>query len=481
MRRKSEGNFVDHVCVVQNRICNKKSFGASMQHDLRFPPIVAARDHLRQHPPAVLAIYLLAAYVILLALISFIGAIDYRLATGQMLHAGTPEDPAYEMGAGLGFWAVIFFCLNFILATRWRWVETLFSGMDKVYQVHGIVGKLGFIFVIAHTGILVLQALPNTSLVASYLMPGIDLGYTLGVFGVVGMTLLVTATLWIRLPYGMWQNSHKWMIAPYLLGTGHAFVLQQDWYMLALSLVGGYAWFYTTFRYRRFAPRGQGRVESSHLRGTITDIFIRFNRPFTVEPGQFVYLSVTDSREIKAELHPFSVSGRCEDGIRLSVKALGDYTRSLKALKPGDSVTVFGPHGRFGARSRASQRNQVWLAGGIGITPFLSLLQSAADAGHELHGTLIWSMRERNEAVFLEDIERSLSRVPGIRFALHVTSETGYLSAMGVQEVMGETRLRACDIFICGPAPMMQGLTRQFIQAGTPRAQIITEAFSLKP
>ena len=438
-------------------------------------------EWIRHRSLGVLAVYGLTIYVFALALQSFVMGIDFRLMTGQLVHAGIEADPFYEMGAGLGFWAVIFFCLNFVLATRWRWVENIFGGLDKVYQLHGLAGKLGLIMVLAHMGILVVQALPDTALIGTYLLPGLDLGYSLGVLGVLSMVLLVAATIWVRMPYGVWLNSHKWMIVPYLAGTSHAFVLQQDWYMLVLSIVGGYAWLYTTFLYRRFAPRAKGQIEAFQFRNGINDLHIRLETPFQAQPGQFIYLSVTGSQHIRPESHPFSISGYSMGGIRLSIKALGDYTRSLQALQLGDRVTVFGPYGRFGDRSLASTRFQVWLAGGIGVTPFLSLAQQAAQAQRPIEGILIWSVRERSDAVFIEELHDWIDALPGMRLELHVSTETGYLTADQLSAIVGEDQLKAAEVFICGPAMMMQTITRQLVACGMRRSRIFTEDFNLKP
>lgn len=168
-------------------------------------------------------------------------------------------------------------------------------------------------------------------------------------------------------------------------------------------------------------------------------------------------------------------------GIRLSIKALGDYTRSLQALQPGDRVTVFGPYGRFGDRSLASTRFQVWLAGGIGVTPFLSLAQQAAQAQRPIEGILIWSVRERSDAVFIEELQDWIDALPRMRLELHVSTETGYLTADQLSASVGEDQLKAAEVFICGPAMMMQTITRQLVAFGMRRSRILTEDFNLKP
>ena len=99
-------------------------------------------------------VYSVTGVVIVNALINVRDAIAYRLRLGRWVLGADTTDPLYELGTSLGFWGMLFFCLNFILATRWHWVETLSGGLDKVYQLHAFVGKS------AMTMLLLLQPQP---------------------------------------------------------------------------------------------------------------------------------------------------------------------------------------------------------------------------------------------------------------------------------------------------------------------------------
>ena len=431
-------------------------------------------------PPAVLAIYILALYVALSTLYSFILGLQARLAGADWLAAGDTNDPFYEMGTSLGFWGMLFFGLNFLLATRWQWIERLFGGLDKVYQLHAFVGKATLTMVVLHMAILVVQALPDWSLVTTYTIPGVDIDYTTGLLGVVGLTVLVLLTIWAKLNYHTWFQSHKWMGVPYVLGGLHAILLQGDWYMIVLTAVGGYAWLYNLFFYRRVAPQSSGRLLHNVLKGDVNELLIRLDKALPLRPGQFVFLSVAESAyPMPKDQHPFSLSQIVDlSTLRISAKTLGDYTAQLRHLAVGDKVSIHGPHGVFGDRSQEAETDLLWIAGGIGITPFLSMLHAEAATGtpRRRNIRLIWGVRGDADAVYDEEIRQLVSGLPHVTYHLH----HGRLSYDVLAGYVGAEALATSTVFMCGPVPMMHALTDQFLAHGKSPREIVSEEFALR-
>lgn len=446
-------------------------------------PRIRWLGHLTHHRPATLATYALCAYVALISLYNLLLGIDVRVAGQTFALPGDTADPIYELGTSLGFWGFLLFGLNFVLATRWRWVERLFGGLDRVYTLHGLLGRWTLTLVLLHLGILAAQALPDWGLAATYVVPGLDLSYTLGGVGVLLLTLLVAATLWARFPYQRWLASHRWMGLPYLLGGAHAIIAQGDWYMWLLTATGGYAWVYSALLYRRLGPRHHGTIRRVVGLHGVTELTIALDRPHGFQPGQFVFLSVTRSvAGLPDEQHPFSISAILdEQTFRLSAKRLGDYTARLAELSPGDAVTVYGSYGTFGVRGLSPGSAALWVAGGIGVTPFLSLLRHVAEGKAANTGSVlfIWSVRDRADAVYLEEIRTLAASVPSVRFHLHVTATDGLLTAGRLEALAGESVARR-RILLCGPPPMMRALTAQLVAHGAVRSQIVSEEFALR-
>lgn len=451
------------------------------QHQLHriWPRIVAI-------PWAILVVHGLTAYVALTSLYNLWLAVQERIAQNTLAFAGATSDPLYELGTSLGFWGMVYFCLNFLLATRWRWIEWLFGGLDQVYKLHGQVGKITLTMLVLHLAILVIQAAPDVGLIGSYVLPGVDLSYTLGMFGVLIVTALVAITIWVRLPYHLWLQSHKWMGVPYVLGGLHAIILQGDWYIMLLTTIGMVAWLYNLFLYERIGPQQRGTIIRNVQKGNITELVIALKRPMPMQPGQFVFLSIQKSvANLPKEQHAFSVSQIVDpQTIRISAKTAGDYTSRLCHLQVDDQVTIFGPYGTFGAKHQEAKGDLICIAGGIGITPFLSMLhvegqtQEATTAPRTIH--LLWSVSTQEDAVYHGELETLQQLAPHIQYRLHLSANDGRLTYNALRTIIEPTSLATAVIFLCGPQRMIHSLKKELIEQGVPPKNIVSEDFAFR-
>lgn len=417
-----------------------------------------------------MAIGAVALYALALSLFELIGATEFRLATGSLLQNGSKDDPLYEAGSSLGFYAALLFALNFILATRWQWMERLFGGASRVYALHAFAGKTALTFVVLHTGTLLVQALPDWSLLAVYLLPGRDWAYTLGMVGTLGLLILVAMTIWLKMPYGSWLKTHKLMIIPFLGGTLHAILLQGDWYMILTVAVGSYAWFDGVFlQPRRGVP---AVVQAASTRGDVRELVLSGTTPFAAAPGKFVLLRLGSQR------HPFSISGIDAQGrVRLSIRMSGPFTRSLSAVDIGTEATLHGPYGHFGQDILSAAGPQLWVAGGIGITPFLSTLQTLSETRPDQAVHLVWSVRRREQAIYRAEIEGLMACMPNSRFTIYESGLHGKLTAAAALGIAP----RVEHVFLCGPEAMTRDLEAQLhTTAGLRSEQIVSERFQFR-
>jgi predicted ferric reductase len=422
-------------------------------------------------------VYALTALIGVNSLFNLVDAIAYRGSRGAWFFAADNVDPLYELGTSLGFWGMLLFCINFVLATRWRWVERLSGGLDKVYQLHAFVGKTATSLLVLHLAFLLLHAIPDLQTLAAYTIPGLDVSYTLGMLGLLLLVGLVIVTIWYKLPYEAWLKTHTYMGVAYILGGAHALVAQQDWYIGLLTLIGGYAWWYSRFGYRRHAAHVHGSVVQIRHTQRITELVLRLDQPFAVSAGQFVFFGVTQSvAGLPNALHPFSVS-QCIDAstLRLSVKAIGDYTSMLPQLRSGDRIVVYGPHGMFGQQG-APGGHQIWVAGGIGITPFLSMIQAEVRSPRARAIHLVWAVRQHDEAIYAEELARAAAAAVHIVVHIHV----GTVTAAAIEQLAGTPVTPETTVLLCGPVPMMRALRTQWQARGVPQHQIISEEFGMR-
>ncbi len=423
--------------------------------------------------------------------------------------------------------ATVLMCWCILLSTRWRFLEKWFHGLDKVYQVHKRLGRLAFFIILLHPLCLGLDQLPDLVGVLRdmwFRVPEGDTylwGQNLGVAALLVMALLVALTLWVRPPYHLWKHSHEWFGLVLVMVAAHILLVDADiaaypllrLWMYGLLLLALAAFIYIRFLYRFLGPHFRYRVSRIEKIEDLLELtFTPVEEKMDFKPSQFVYLSVKHP-DISPELHPYSIACGYNLAARfkLGIKQVGDHTRSLDRLTTGDPVTVYGPYGRFSEPFLSGERDCLFIGGGIGITPFLGMWHVALHSEERLpehhvpeplrqmHPEIIRSWksprvalfyvcRTRLQASFDRDIKQEalLSHFHGFtslaqrghHYELFVSSEQGRFSAEYLEHQLGGS-IWDRNVFLCGPTPMMDGLTSQLLDRGVPPERIITEDFNL--
>ena len=172
--------------------------------------------------------------------------------------------------------------------------------------------------------------------------------------------------------------------------------------------------------------------------------------------------------------HPFTIaSAPSERVVRFTVKALGDYTSELHELvEPGMPAVLGAPHGRFD-HGHGTYR-QVWIAGGVGVTPFLSWLR-ALD-GH-LDQRVDFFYSTDGEAPYTDEIRDIAGRHGTLTVHVIDSTVTGFLTTKTVLATVGDTASAALTVFMCGPEQMLRAFQAGFHAAGVPRSQVHREHF----
>jgi predicted ferric reductase len=200
-------------------------------------------------------------------------------------------------------------------------------------------------------------------------------------------------------------------------------------------------------------------------------------------PGQYARLRTADCLYGMDE-HPFTLSSSAEHAARpaFTVKALGDFSAALGELMPGTRLLVDGPHGEA-AHAASGVRGRLLLAAGIGITPALSVIRTAAERGEHRPILLLYGSRSWADVTFREELAEFERRLPSLR-VVHVLSrpESGWPGERGR---LGEELLRRhaprdiarWSALICGPRSMVEDTDAALRRLGMPRAAIQAEGF----
>jgi predicted ferric reductase len=376
------------------------------------------------------------------------------------------------------------FGTNVVLAARLRTVELLFGGLDHIYRVHRRLGATVAIALVAHAGLMA----------ASRGTAGIDAAVGLfqpsagsAIFsGVVVLAVVVTAVLlsfYAPLRHGLFVNVQRLMGLAFVASAFHVFRVPAasaasrplQAYLAALAVAAGSAYLYRSllgqFLVRRYPYQ---LVDVHRLDERVVELVAApEGQPLRFVPGQFAFVSL-DHPFADRGPHPFSItSARGERNLRFVVKGVGDHTTALLDAKPGVRARVEGPYGALSHERMATTR-QIWIAGGIGITPFLSMARSLDQERYRVD--LYYGTAHASEAHFMDELAAIASAGGGSFRVIPVREdEEGFITAEKVAEACGD--LADCDILICGPPAMLDNLMGQFLARGVPESRIHAEDF----
>lgn len=377
------------------------------------------------------------------------------------------------------------FALTFVLATRSKFLEDLFGGLDRMYHFHRTLGKTAVLFLLVHPVLLAFRWIPEDMYKAAwYLLPfHRRLEINLGSWSLLGMLVLIILTLVIKVPYDKWKITHKITGFFFILGVLHVF-LQDTFsenfllkiYLSLLSAAGISAWLYKSFYYDLLKEKRTYMVtEVIRLNSNVMEIELSPRKEAShFNPGQFFFFSFL-ADELQAESHPFTVCSQGKDGkIKIIVKSLGDYTRRLyQVLQTGVPALLDGPYGRFNYNTVKTE--QIWIAGGVGIAPFLSWANHLlANPDPIKKVELYYCVKRLPEATHLYIFKELEKRMPDFHVQVICEKYDGYFEACGVSGI------REKEIFICGPRQMRKAVLKELKYLRVSKKQIHFEEFDLK-
>lgn len=400
------------------------------------------------------------------------------------------------------------FALNLVLGARLRVVDELFGGLERMYRVHRVNGQLAFMLLLGHV-VLVLAGRWTISTDAALHLLGPGAGWTVfaGVLAFGALTAGLALTLFVRLGHEVFVYVQRTFGIAFLLASYHVFTTDGtaaqstalSVYLAAMSTLGIAAFLYRSVLGNVLVRRRRYRVvEVNRLDESVTEIVMEpVGAPLAYRPGQFVFVSFR-SLDLSAELHPFEISlqrqvfairageianqfhpfsitsAPGEPTLRITVKAVGDYTRALRRLDAGAEAVVEGSYGSFTPES-APNRRQIWAAGGIGVTPFLSMARSLRpeDGGSV---DFYYCVEHREEAHFLAELEAMARGRDDFRVTLVPRDPDGFLTGRRLAEEHAD--LRGADVLVCGPPGMIESLRAQLAAEGLPPERFHAEEFS---
>jgi predicted ferric reductase len=386
-------------------------------------------------------------------------------------------------GEVIGSVNIVLMACSLFISTRPKWAEKYFGGLDKMYVTHRHTSTAAFLLIFVH--------ILTVPISADWV-----LGNYLAVIAATGIVTLVLLSLAPRIPYlnkltggtyEGWKNLKKYIGIFFIVAFFHALTVPQPLdaieaitWVQVFFIIGAVSYLYTEVFGRFFRKYVPYTVEAvMHPNNSTTEVILRAKRePIPKQrAGQFLFVRFPGDRTLD-ESHPFTISSAPhEDVLRVTVKACGDFTRGLFArLQPGMDAIVEGAYGMFDYKTGGQK--QIWIAGGIGLTPFLSFLREM-DGNLDNDIDFYYTVRHREEALFLDEIEAAAKRNPRLKAHIRFSATDGSLNIDDIVNNSGGA-VSTHHIYMCGPLPMVQAFEKKFLSLGAPKSNIHFEEFNFR-
>ena len=421
------------------------------------------------------------------------------LAPIAVLFLGEPPPPGgfwWDLSIALGFAGLTMMGVQFLLTARLKRATAPF-GIDIIYYFHRYAAVAGFLIVVAHPVVLFVN---DPSLII-YLDPLTAPGFmTAGVLSIVALTTIVVSSTWrakLRLSYDAWRVMHSALAAgAVLLALWHVhsirFYLADPWKRHLWTVIT-LSWLAVLVHVRVVKPwtlkRHPFRVTDVRAeRGDAWTVAVEpdGHSGFTFQPGQFAWLTIGHGPFAMKE-HPFSIAsapGLPAGRVEFTIKELGVFTRTVGNLERGATAWVDAPYGAFSI-DRLPAEGYVFLAGGIGIAPIMSMLRTLVARGDRRSHILFYAYRTWERLTFREELE-AMAETLDLRLVFVLeeppegwTGETGRIRSNLLARHLPEPIPSDRIYLVCGPQPMIQASERALRALGVPLGRIHSELFNL--
>ena len=379
----------------------------------------------------------------------------------------------------MGVWGLIAMAIILLLATRLSFLEVIFGSLDRIYILHKWLGIGALVVVFIHNQ---LDAEIENGMRGWFR----DLGESLGGTSLDMLQILVAVTLITLIPYHWWRWTHKLMGVLYILGVAHFAMIDKPFqnndplalYVFVFCAIGILSYIYTLLPLRMLGKSRAYQVSSIEKTGSSTAVSLlpRSSSGFKHKAGQFAFIKF-EQNGLK-EMHPFTISQAPNESrsLRFTIKGLGDYTNKLgNQLLPETTVNITGPYGHF--RSRFGKEGAVWIAGGIGITPFLAWSQELTQDSPKVD--LFYCVPNRESAAHLDELVALDNRLSNFTLHLMESKQGQRLNADKIIQVLGD-RWPRVRVAYCGPATLREAIKTGLKEKGLSNSRFYYEEFEIR-
>jgi predicted ferric reductase len=401
-----------------------------------------------------------------------------------------------SIGGLLGLVLALSVLHQFILQSRLPVMER-YVGTMLIHRIHRLNAYLIFCLLLLHPFLVTLghsklhdigylQQLVDE--VLYYPWVWLALIATVILLGVIGLSINIVRR---RLRYEYWYITHLSVYVAVLIAFWHQIangtdLLSSDifrayWIAFYIAVLGSLAWFRFGKLVLQYFSYGFTVSKVAKEADVVVSIYISTKKPLPDNfflSGQFGIWRFF-SKKLWWQSHPFTISsGSPKNGLRLTPKAVGDYTADLQNIKPGTRLFFDGPHGVF-TTERLEGAKPLFIAGGIGITPIRAILEGMGKRAKG--GILIYNVKTTSDLALSKELG-TLAKQNGVKI-YHAFSEKapkdglkGRVDRELLTTLVPDVSKR--KVALCGPPAMMNAVEQTLVELGVPKKHIFTERFA---
>lgn len=391
-----------------------------------------------------------------------------------------------NLSLSLGLVGFMILTMQIVLASHCKWLDYPF-GLDIVMRFHKGMGIIATVMILLHPIFLAFVYGSGVLQSSSWKV----------VLGKIALGLLVINVLFaiffkkLKVDYNVWRFEHKSMAIVYVLAFFHSFFIGPDLQepVLRFFWIGTVGAGVGFFVYRNVViPLW---IRSKY---TIVDVKQETHDTYTItfepdnekeirrNPGQYMFVKFKRPGR-PSELHPFTISASPLKTrvLQASIKQSGNFTNTIDQTKAGDKARIEAPFGVF-SFVHDNPVKLIFIAGGIGITPIMSMTRYLKETESDIPVTIIHGVKRRRDMTFKSE----LNELPDNFRVVYVLSkpddqwegEKGHVTKELIEKYCKDS-LQTADVYVCGPPVMMEKVIESLGQLGVKDKRIHFERFTI--